>query len=465
MIKKIALGLLVPVTAIAQNNPNNSSGPRTPTAKPSVKPNVLFVVFDDIGWGDMGYNGSKLVPTPNFDRLAAMGVSFTDGYVTAPISSPSRNGMVSGMYQQRFGVQVNADYRNSQIPDTQSTLPETMRSAGYATALVGKWHVCRAPEKVFDEIYEPIVISSNYFPDEQGGYDGPRLPILSMKPVSGDDIYMTDRLTNHAIGFMEKQKDKPFFLYLGYNACHNPWQATQRYYDKLSNIKEEYLRVYAAILASADDNLGRLLDCLVRNNMTDNTIIIMVSDNGPAKGGPELKTWNGYDPSREYIFGQTGGLRGHKVTLYEGGIRVPMNIVYTPLLRKGKVFIDMVSTLDLYPTVCELADIAVPKKGTQLDGVSLVKYLREEVKQAPHNFLFWKRAQNGAMRMGAWKLVMDSNNAELFSLRDDRGETTDLSAQYPHIKERMLDEWNKWLDTLPDRGRRVAAEDNAGQGE
>ena len=463
MIKKIALGLLIPVAAIAQNNPNNSSRPRTQEAKPLVKPNVLFVVVDDVGWGDMAYNGGKLVPTPNFDRLAAMGVSFSDGYVTAPVSCPSRNGMLSGMYQQRFGVQINVDYRTGQIPDSQATLPETMRSAGYATALVGKWHVCRDPEKVFDEVYEPIEISSNYIPDEQGKYNGPRLPILAYKPVSGDDIYMTDRLTNRAISFMEKQKGKPFFLYLGYNACHNPWQAAQKYYDKLNNIKEEYLRVYAAILASADDNLGRLLDYLDNNKQIDNTIIIMVSDNGPAKGGVDLNDWVDYDPVREYIFGQTGGLRGHKVDLYEGGIRVPMNIVYTPLLRKGKVFTDMVSSLDFYPTICELAGIVIPKE-TQLDGVSLVNYLREETKQQPHDFLFWKRAQNGAMRMGAWKLVMDSNNAELYSLRDDRGETTDLSAQYPQIKERMLNEWNKWLDTLPKRGIREAAGDNTGQG-
>ena len=361
-------------------------------------------------------------------------------------------------------MQINADYRTCQIPASQSTLPETMRSAGYTTALVGKWHVCRDPEKVFDKVYEPIEISSNYFPNEQGRYNGVRLPILAEKPVSGDDIYMTDRLTNRAIRFMEEQKGKPFFLYLGYNACHNPWQAAQKYYDQLSDIKEEYLRMYAAILASADDNLGRVLDYLDRNKLTDNTIIIMTSDNGPAKGGPELETWTGYDPSRVYIFGQTGGLRGHKVSLYEGGVRVPMILAYTPQLRKGKVFTDMISTLDFYPTICDLAGIAVPK-GTQLDGVSLVKYLREDTKQQPHDFLFWKRAENGAMRMGTWKLVMDSNSAELYSLRDDRAETTDLSAQYPHIKKSMLNEWNKWLDTLPDRGLRKAANDNAGQGE
>jgi len=452
------LGILAPLCVAAQRKQN---------AKPEItaRPNVVFIVFDDIGWGDMGYNGSKLVPTPNFDRLAAMGVSFTDGYVTAPISSPSRNGMVTGMYQERFGMQINADFRTQHIPASQKTLPETMRAAGYATALVGKWHVCRDPQTVFDQVFEPIMISSNYFPDANGKYDGPRLPILAAEPVTGEDQYMTDRLTNRAIGFMDAQKGKssPFFLYLGYNACHNPWQADQKYYDKLSNIKDEYLRVYGAILADADENLGRVLDYLDKNNLTDNTIIVMVSDNGPALGGPELKDWSAYDPSKTYIFGQTGGLRGHKAQVFDGGIRTPMAIVYKPMFREGKVFPDMISTLDFYPTILELTGAEAPE-GTTLDGVSLVKYLREETKQQPHDFLFWKRAKDAAVRMGTWKLDIDRDSSWLYNFRDDRGETTDLSTQYPAIKERMLKEYNKWLSTLPDNGFKKGG-DNAGEGE
>jgi arylsulfatase A-like enzyme len=449
----LALSLAVPTVFAAQENRQQEA-----------KPNVLFVVFDDIGWGDMGYNGSTLVPTPNFDRLASMGVSFSDGYVTAPISGPSRSGMVSGMYQQRFGMQINADYRTLQIPEEQKTLPETMKMAGYNTALVGKWHVCRKPEIVFDEVYEPIEISSNYFPNTEGQYDKARLPILCEKPVTNDDEYMTDRLTNRAINFIDKNKNSSFFLYLGYNAAHNPWQAAQKYYDKLPDIKEEYMRVYAAILASADDNLGRLLDYLDENKLTDNTIIVMVCDNGPAKGGPELKTWDGYDPSRTYIFGQTGGLRGHKVDLYEGGIRTPMVMAYKPRLREGKIFKDMISSLDFYPTICELANIDIPEK-THLDGVSLVKYLREETKQQPHDFLFWKRVKNGAARMGTWKLCIDGDKSELYSLRDDIGETKDLSEEYASIKKRMLKAWQEWKDEMPENTSKLQVRDNDGQGE
>lgn len=150
-------------------------------------------------------------------------------------------------------------------------------------------------------------------------YDGPRLPILAVKESTYENEYMTDKLTSHAIQFMNKQSNAtPFFLYLGYNAVHNPWQAEKKYYDRLSNIKDEYMRVQASLIACADENIGILLNYLENRKLIDNTIIVFVSDNGPAKGGPELKTWEGYDPSFEYVFGQMKTLRGHKVDLYEG---------------------------------------------------------------------------------------------------------------------------------------------------
>jgi arylsulfatase B len=428
------------------------------------KPNVIYIVIDDLGWGDVGYNGSKLVPTPNIDRLAARGVTFTDGYATAPICSPSRNGLISGIYQQKFGIQINADYKYAKIPEKQKLLPETMKTAGYRTALVGKWHIVRNPETVFDEVYDPIEVSSNYFPDSAGIYSGPRLPILGSKAASSENEYMTNRLTNDALLFMHKNLDHPFFLYLGYNAVHNPWQADKAYYDKLSNIKDETLRVYAALIASADDNIGKLLNFLENTRMIDNTLIVLVSDNGPAKAGPELKTWDGYDNSHEYIFGQTAGLRGHKVDLFEGGIRTPMMISYTPLFREGKVFKDMISTLDFYPTICDVAGITVPE-GTDLDGVSLVKYLQEETKQQPHDILFWCRLNFGAVRMGIWKLDIEKDKSTLYNLRVDPGETTDVSAENEHIKTRMMDAWNEWHNLLPQNASKSEKPDNSGFGE
>ncbi|MGM9791668.1 MAG: sulfatase [Candidatus Cryptobacteroides sp.] len=425
----LTLGMLLPLAAFAQQADN-------------VKPNILYIVIDDMGWGDLGYMGSTLVETPNIDRLASMGVSFTNGYATAGTSCPSRNGLVSGAYQQRFGVEINADYKKAQFPESQLLLPQTLALGGYHTALVGKWHVVRKPEQVFETVIQPIEISSNYFPNEQGEYNYKRLPILASMEPKEENEYMTDRLTTHAIEYMDSTKT-PFFLYLGYNAVHNPWQACQKYYDRLDGIEEEYMRVYASLIASLDDNVGRILNYLEEKNQLGNTVIVMLSDNGPAKGGPELKTWAEYDDSREYIFGQTSGLRGHKVDLYEGGIRTPMAIVYPPKFRAGKVFPDMISTMDFYPTVCELAGVDIPQSCI-IDGVSLVKYLREETKSVPHRALFWKRVKNGAMRLGAFKLVFDSEKSELFLLRDDMYETKDVSDEYPHIKEMMLKEWAEW---------------------
>lgn len=448
----LALGMLAPLALSAQKR---IAAPETPERKP----NILYIVFDDMGWGDMGYNGGTLVPTPNFDRLAALGVTFSNGYVTAGTSCPSRNGLVTGCYQQRFGVQINADYRKAQIPDSIATLPETLGRGGYQTALVGKWHVCKRPETVFDRVYEPIEISSNYFPNAQGVYNGPRLPIVAALPAGTDTTYMTDRLTHYAIRFMEEARE-PFFLYLGYNAVHNPWQADKKWYDRLSHIREEWLRVYASILASADENLGRVLDYLEQSGELERTVIVMMGDNGPAKAGPEIRTWDGYDPSRTYIFGSTGGLRGHKVDLYEGGVRQPMILSYPPRFRQGKEFRDMVSSMDFYPTVCELAGVEAPQG---LDGVSLVRHLREETKQQPHDFLFWKRLHNGAVRMGCYKLVFDKERCELFSLRDDIGETTDLSDEYPHIRQKMLAAWEEWAASLPANNSRKP--ENPYQGE
>lgn len=201
--------------AIAALTIAGATGAQTNTPEQKLpRPNVLFIVVDDLGWSDVSYNGSTLVPTPNIDRIAKMGVSFTDAYVTAPISGPSRNGMVSGMYSQKYGMQINADLKAAEVPAKQMTLPETMRAAGYRTALVGKWHVCRQPEPIFDEVYQRIDISSNYFPNSTGNYDGRRLPILATADPKNENEYMTDRLANYAIKFMNKQDESQPFFYI-----------------------------------------------------------------------------------------------------------------------------------------------------------------------------------------------------------------------------------------------------------
>lgn len=417
----------------------------------SNKPNVIILVVDDLGWGDVGYNGSKLAPTPNIDKLAASGVVFTNAYASAAVCAPSRCGIVSGAYQEKFGIQINADYTHYIIPESQKLLPQTLKTGGYHTALVGKWHVSRKPDSVFDEVHDPIEISSNYFPDSTGFYGGPRLPIVAFESEKKGEEYMTDRLTREAMEYLDRSASQsgPFFLYLGYNAVHNPWQAPKRYYDRVKGVKEDHLKVYAAQIAALDDNIGILMGRLAKNGQDKNTFIFLVSDNGPAMAGDEIRDWEKYSPGVQYLFGQTNGLKGHKAQLHEGGIRTPMLMVYPPRFFPGKVVNDVISSLDIYPTVCEITGTK-PPEGTGLDGVSLVPVARGEARNPPHEMLFWRRLNVGAVRMGIWKLYLTPKEQLLYDLQSDPGETHDLSTEHAAIRDRMAKAWTEWCKQHPE---------------
>lgn len=441
---KIQLTIFLLATVIFQLSSGSSF------AQGKSRPNVIIMVVDDMGWGDVGYNGSKLVPTPNIDKLAGKGIIFSNAYATAAVCAPSRCGIVSGAYQEKFGIQINADYPLYTIPESQKLLPQTMKAGGYHTALVGKWHVSRKPETVFDEVHDPIEVSSNYFPDSTGFYGGPRLPIVAMETEKKGQEYLTDRLTREAIEYLDKNRagKDPFFLYLGFNAVHNPWQAQQKYYDRVKHVKEDHLKVYAAQIASLDDNIGVIMDRLSKNKQDKNTFIFLVSDNGPAFAGDEIKTWEKYSPGVEYLFGQTNGLKGHKAQLSEGGIRTPMLMVYPPKFNGGKVYGETISSLDIYPTVCEITGIK-PPAGTELDGVSLVSAARGETRNPLHDMLFWRRLNQGAVRMGVWKLYIANKQQFLYNLQTDPGETSDLSGEHAAIKEKLFNAWTAWCGQHP----------------
>ncbi|HEX7903914.1 MAG TPA: sulfatase-like hydrolase/transferase [Chitinophagaceae bacterium] len=414
-------------------------------AQQQSRPNVLVMVIDDMGWGDVSYNGSKLVPTPNIDKLAKQGISFSNSYVTAAVCAPSRCGIVSGAYQEKFGMQINADYPSYTIPENHKLIPETMKSAGYNTALIGKWHVSRKPETIFDEVRDPIEVSSNYFPDSNGFYGGTRLPIVGWKKEGKGEEYLTDRLTRQVMEYFDKTKSRkdPFFLYVGFNAVHNPWQAQEKYYKKLAYIKEDHLRVYAAQIAALDDDIGLIMASLKKNQLDKNTFIVVVSDNGPAMAGNEIEDWEKYTPGKQYQFGQTNGLRGHKAQMFEGGIRTPMIMYYPARLGAPRTYNDMVSSLDIYPTICSITGVR-PAGETRLDGVDLVPFIRGEKRNPPHQLLFWRRLNVGAVRLGVWKLYIDNTKAYLYNLKTDAGETTDVSDANPEMKDRLWKAWTEW---------------------
>lgn len=324
-------------------------------------PNIILIIADDLGYGDTGYydGGNPLVPTPNIDRLAAEGIAFTDAYVTAPMCGPSRFGILCGIYQQRLGVQDNRDCwaeipgGENRIPPSQKLLNQTLSSAGYVTGIVGKYNLPGYPKTTFDESMSVIHFGADYWPDEKEHYvgvDEPKAISNSKKapawgPKKVGEEYLTDRLGRQASEFIDRHADRPFFLYLGFNAPHSPMEAKKSHQAQVRHLPSEALRFYGAMVLSLDENVGRVLSALERNGIKENTLVVLVSDNGPSYafnvGWPE-------DWPKE-LLGSAGPLSGHKSTLLEGGIRVPFTMTWPSRWPTGQVYGQPVSTLDLYP--------------------------------------------------------------------------------------------------------------------
>jgi len=435
----------------------------------SDRPNFVLIVADDMGYGDAGcYGNTNLVPMPNVDRLAAEGVRFTAGYVTAPACGPSRYGLLMGAYQQRIGVQDNYDTfgnlgegptgetpENNRIPASHLLLNQTLSRAGYRTCMIGKYNLPGYPKTSFDEEHSVMFFAGDYFPDESGYYGGvDRMePPGTYKrifwgPLREGDEYLTDRLGRQAVEFIERQHTagNPFFLYLAFNAPHSPMQAKNEHRAVVKHLKSEATKMYGAMLYSLDENVGKVLDALDRLGLAENTVVAFVSDNGPSFA--YNVDWP-VDWPRE-LLGSAGPLRGHKGQYYEGGIRVPYIIRWPRRLKAGMVYDKAVSTMDLYPTFCAAADAPIPEE-THLDGVNLLPYLEGQDEGDPHEVLFWSWRQWGAVRRGDWKLYAGNRNGkhELYNLRDDLGETTDLSGQYPERVAELEREFQAFLAMQP----------------
>ena len=255
-------------------------------------------------------------------------------------------------------------------------------------------------------------------------------------------------VTQHAISFIDRHSDHPFFLYLAYNAPHTPLQAKQEYDQQFSQIKDEPNRLYAGMVASLDAGIGRVLDKLAETGLDQNTLVAFVSDNGPARGADYLSGWRKERPE-ETILGSAGPLAGHKAQLQEGGIREPFILCWPEHFEAGRVYRRPVSTLDLYPTFCAAASAKIPE-ATKLDGVNLIPYLKGEAEGDPHEALFWKTHNAGAVRHGDWKLIIEPRGKKrLFDLSDDMGESRDLSAERPAIVQRLHRAWMDWAEPFP----------------
>ena len=271
------------------------------------RPNILLIYVDDMGYGDVScYNEDAWIETPAIDKLAADGVRFTQGYVTAPVCFPSRAGLMTGAYQQRWG-----NYQNDQAevmpPETQIVMPAALRAAGYTTGMTGKWNnVSGDPDQHFDETHHATKWGSNYF--KTG-----RKSLLNWGPENPTDQYTTDLLTDAACDFIERRKDETFFFYLAYHAPHSPFRAKQEHQERVAHLPTEPQRVYAAMCLAIDEGIARVMKTLEDNGLAEDTMVVFVSDNGPARGGPGLRGYREEWP--EMIMGQTGPLSGHKGTL------------------------------------------------------------------------------------------------------------------------------------------------------
>ena len=417
----------------------------------SDRPNILVIFADDLGYADIGVHGGKAVPTPNIDALAASGVRCTSGYVTCPYCSPSRAGMLTSRAQTRFGHEFNPHVGNEAelgLPLDQRTIANELHDVGYATALVGKWHQGfdkphHPNSRGFDEFFGFLVGGHNYDQhpdaDPEFGSGHSKNMIYRGDKLQKLDGFLTDIFTDEAISFIDRNPQKPWMLYLAYNAVHTPLEISAKVAKRIpADVTDPNRRGYLALLLGLDDAIGRLTEHLKKTGADKNTLIFFVSDNGGS----------GHKPYLAYNTGVNTPLRGDKGQTLEGGIRVPFFASWPGHLPSGKVYDQPVSTLDFLPTACALAGA---KPSDKIEGVNLLPFLTGENKSAPHATLAWRFGPQKALRQGNWKLVdardfdtKTQSGWQLFDLNKDISEKNDLSAQFPDKKAELIRLWEEW---------------------
>lgn len=422
----------------------------SPAVLPAHRPNVVIIVTDDQGYADAGFQGSERIPTPHIDALARAGVRFSSGYVSHPFCSPSRAGLLTGRYQQRFGHENNPAYRPDDdrlgLPVSERTLADVLKEAGYVTGLVGKWHLGAAPpfyprRRGFDEFFGFLGGGHDYFaavshdgrradgPDEEYQVALER----NGRPVELDG-YLTDVLSDEATAFVRRHHQRPFLLLLSYNAPHTPYQAPLGYRERLPDIPAGDRRIYAAMIAAVDAGVGRLLATLRDLDLDRRTLIFFLSDNGG---------------QRRYECADNAPLRGGKGTVYEGGIRVPFLAAWPDRFPAGTVYEQPVTALDIFPTAAAAAGAERPV-GLPVDGVDLLPYLNGDRDSAPHASLYWRFGGGAgwAVRQGRWKLVKQTRRRALFDLKSDIGERRNLAARHPDLVRELTASYRSWSDEM-----------------
>jgi arylsulfatase A-like enzyme len=405
------------------------------TRADSKRPNILVIVADDLGYGELTCQGNPQIPTPHVDSLAKNGVRFTSGYVSGPYCSPTRAGLMTGRYQQRFGHEFNpgpaeAAVENFGLSLKEVTLAERLKSAGYATGMFGKWHLGYKPQfhplkRGFEEYYGFLAGAHPYL--TIGPANGNNPILRGTTPVKEID-YTTDAFGREAAAYIEKHKDQPWFVYLPFNAVHAPLQTLPKYRDRFASIADDKRRTFAAMLSAMDDNIGLVLAKLREHKLEENTLIFFFSDNG----GPTAQITSKNDP-----------LRGHKAQVWEGGIRIPFIVQWNGRIPGGKVDDRPVIQLDIHPTALAAAGVEVPNNA-KLDGLNLLPYLTGEKNEPPHAALFWRFGKQRAVRAGDWKLTDMGDGAQLFNVTKDIGEKENLAAKEPEKLKQLEAAYKGW---------------------
>ncbi|MBK1875866.1 sulfatase-like hydrolase/transferase [Pelagicoccus mobilis] len=400
------------------------------------RPNVLLILVDDAGYNDFSFMGSKDFDTPHIDRLAESGVIFTDAHVSATVCSPSRAGLITGRYQQRFGHENNVPPHTTGMDVEESTLGDVLGGVGYRTIVIGKWHLGNRSmyhpnTRGFETFYGFLEGARDYFPNPK--VDDPEnfRAMLDNRLQVDFEGYLTDVLTDRAIEEVQSEDSRPWFMFLSYNAVHTPMHAKK---EDLKRFEGHPRQKLAAMTYSLDQNVGRMMSALEASDQLDNTIVYFLSDNGGAG-------MNNNQSSNE-------PLKGWKGNKFEGGHRVPFIMSWPAEIEGGQHYDGLTSALDIFSTSIAAAGLK-ETTGKPLDGVDLVPFLKGEEAGEPHETLFWRKDQMAAVRKGAHKLVrLEGYGYRLYDLENDLGESVDLSDSKPDLLKEMAQDLTNWERAL-----------------
>lgn len=460
----------------------------------AARPNIVIIIADDLGKTDISLYGNPPIQTPNIDSIGLKGMTFTEGYITSPICAPSRAGMLTGRYQQRFGFEYQPhdrypknrlemfvyknfiatgdwlvaeqiefprfqDIMKNGMPPSEIMLSEILQKAGYRTGIAGKWHLGGGDHAIpinrgFDYQYGFYEAYSLYMADTShkdvinqrhkdfsdpfiwGKGRSGNCAIRRNHDIIEEEYYLTDRIAEEANAFIDRNKNNPFFLYVPFLAPHTPFQATKAYYDKLEHIEDRNKRVYNAMIWQLDDAVGSIINHLEENDLMENTIVFFLSDNG---GATYTEATN------------NAPLKGGKFTNFEGGLNVPFMIRWDGHVSEGSKYAQPVISMDIFATALEIASVDYDTE-RKLDGISLLPVLKDSVRTPIHEKLCWRSGYNRAIRFGDWKLITDglSGNHALYNVRTDKEEQRNLYDDNPEMVRLLEQSHAEWESEMMD---------------